>query len=210
MAVQKSKSRSSVLRFVLLFVGLLLGAIFASAVFLIAGSSFAMNGTSSASVQAPVVVTSAVTGNPAIDNPEVQIYVDQAYVSKIVNNEIKKEPDFSNAVVDLRPPNLALITLDVRVGSFITVRPTVTLAFEASNNQVQIQITRIEMGGFSVPLSLIQGPLNNLTQMTQQRINALTDAMQQQTGLELTRVSATDTDLVLNLGEKQLQPAQVP
>lgn len=207
MTVQKSRSGFSAFRFVLLFVGILIGAIIASAVFLIAGSTFSMNGVPG---QSTLVVTNVAANNPATTNPEVQILVDQAYVSKIVNNEISKDPNFSNAVVDLRPPNLALITMDVSISSLLTVRPTVTLAFAASNNQVQIQITRVEMGGYSIPLSLLQGPLDNITQMIQNQINAPTDAMQQQTGLELTHVSATDTDLILDLGEKQGQITPTP
>jgi hypothetical protein len=205
MTNQKIHAGFSSSRFVLLISGLLFGAVIASTIFFIWGSPFSINQANS---QGSVAVLNAPTMSPPLNNPEVQIYVDQAYVSKIINTEIKKDPDFSNAVVDLRPPNLALITLDVKINAFMTVRPTVTLAFEATNNKVKIQVTKIEMGGFSVPLSLIQGPINSLTQMTQQRINALTEGMQEQTGLELTHVSATDMDLVLNLGESQ--PEQTP
>lgn len=207
MTNQKIHGGFSSFRFILLITGLLFGAVIASTIFFIWGSPFTIDRASS---HGSVAVFDAPTLIPPQDNPEVQIYVDQAYVSKIVNTEIKKDPNFSNAMVDLRPPNLALITLDVKINAFMTVRPTVTLAFEATNNQVEIQVTKIEMGRFSIPLSLIQGPINNLTQMTQQRINALTDAMQQQTGLELTRVRATDMDLVLNLGERQPELTPTP
>jgi len=207
MTGQKSRSGIRRFRFVQLFVGFLLGVIIASAVFVLAGSAFALN---TAEEPVKLAATNVAVKNPVVTNPEVQIFIDQAYVSKIVNTEIQNEPNFSNAVVDLRPPNLALITLDVRLNSLITLRPTVTLAFEASDNKVQIQITEINLGGYSIPLSLIQGPLNDLTQMTQDRINALTVTMQQQSGLELRRVSATDMDLVLDLGESQPQLTPTP
>jgi hypothetical protein len=204
---QKSQSKIPRFRFVQLFVGILIGAIIASAVFIFAGSALALN---TADEPVTLAATNVAVKNPALVNPEVQIFIDQAYVGKIVNSEIRNEPNFSNAVVDLQPPNLALITLDVRINPLITLRPTVTLTFEASDNKVQIQITEINLGGYSIPLSLIQEPLNNLTQMMQDRINALTDAMQQQTGLELRRVSATDMDLVLDLGESQAQLTPTP
>jgi hypothetical protein len=204
---QKFQSKILRFRFVQLFVGILIGAIIASAVFIFAGSAFALN---TADEPVTLTTTNVVVKNPAVVNPEVQIFIDQAYVSKIVNNEIHNEPNFSNAVVDLQPPNLALITLDVRINPLITLRHTVTLAFEASDNRVQIQITEINLGGYSIPLSLVQGPLNDLTQMMQDRINSLTEAMQQQTGLELRRVSATDMDLVLDLGENQAQLTPTP
>ena len=192
---QKFQSKIPRFRFVQLFVGILIGAIIASAVFIFAGSAFALN---TADEPVTLTTTNVVVKNPAVVNPEVQIFIDQAYVSKIVNNEIHNEPNFSNAVVDLQPPNLALITLDVRINPLITLRPK------------QIQITEINLGGYSIPLSLVQGPLNDLTQMMQDRINSLTEAMQQQTGLELRRVSATDMDLVLDLGENQAQLTPTP
>lgn len=207
MTNQKIHAGFSSSRLVLLFTGLLFGAMIVSVIFFIWGTPYTIRGASSPGGAA---VYKAPTMSPPVNNPEVQIYVDQAYVSKIVNTEIKKDPNFSNAVVDLRPPNLAVITLNVKINAFMSVRPTVTLDFKAANNKVEIQVTKIEMGRFSIPLSLIQGPINNLTQMTQQRINALTDAMQQQTGLELTHVSATDMDLVLNLGEGQPKITPTP
>ena len=207
MIERESSADRPAFRFSQLFFGLIIGAIIASAVFLTAGNPFSLN---TATGQGNTVVQSLVVKTTTVSNPEVQVFVDQAYVGKIVNNAIKDEPNFSNAQVDLQPPNLALITLDLHINSFITVRPTATLAFEAADNKVKIQITEIDVGGFSVPLNLIRGPLEDLTQRMENRINALTDAMQQQTGLELTAVKATDMDLILNLGEKQPQLSPTP
>jgi hypothetical protein len=207
MIEQKPQSVFSIFRLNQLLVSFLIGVIIASVVFLTVGAPFSLD---SAAGKSDLTVANLATNGSTASNPDVQVFVDQAYVNKIVNNEIKDEPNFSNAVVDLQPPNLALITMDVHVNALFTVRPTATLEFEASGNKVQIQITKISLGGYAIPLALIQGSLNEMTQKMQARINDLTDAMQQQTGLELDGVNATDVDLILNLGEKQSQLRATP
>ena len=136
----------------------------------------------------------------------VTILVDEAYVNQIVDDALKDQTGITNPVVDLQAPNQALVTLSVKLASGITIRPTVTLSFSVVNNKVDIQIKNINMQGIMVPQWIVAPPLEGLVQKMEQEINQVVASTENATGLVLTGVSSTNSELVIALGEEPVQP----
>ena len=155
--------------------------------------------------QAPAVQVpqtgATVTPTPT-PKAAIHIAIDESYVNTIVQRALADEPAYSNPQVDLAPPNIAYVTVTMRTGLGVVLRPTATLEFGVVNNLVQVRITDVTFSGYRLlPRNVIQTALQGLATQMQNRINAMVLATKQATGLVVVGVSSTDTQLLIQMGE---------
>ncbi len=160
-----------------------------------------MGATASANQVVPTataVPTAAAASAPA---HAVQIVMNETYVDALVKQQLKDNPDVYDPVVDLRPPNLALVTLSMRMQGGFTVRPTATIGFVVKNNRIVVDIVRVDVGRFSVPRVLIENQLQNLQTQLENQLNQVTHPLDTSI-LQLDNITANETDLTVDLGFK--------
>jgi hypothetical protein len=138
--------------------------------------------------------------SPASEDPRIQINVEESYVNRLLAAELASDPRFSDPLVDLRSPNLALVTVNTEVAG-IVLRPTVTIQFSVEGSEIQAALLEVDVGGLNVPRGLIEAHLAGLEKEIQDQVKALVAGTLADTKFRVVRVSATETSLVVELGE---------
>ncbi len=151
-------------------------------------------------VQTPTAAQAGLTPTPtATTTPAVRIIMNETYVNALVKSQMAGNPTVSDPVVDLRPPNLALVTMTMSTSTGFSVRPTATIAFTVKDNHIVVNITKVSMAGLLVPRVLIQNQLISLQNQLEVQLNAATQPLDSSI-LELDHVSTTDNSLIVDLG----------
>jgi hypothetical protein len=145
----------------------------------------------------------ATVPNQQVQNPPViRINVTESYVNTLVKDALKDNPMLSNPVVDLHNGDTASVAVNLQFAGALSLRPTAQLHFTVVNNRVQIEITEITVQGFAIPTSVIRPQLQTVTSDMESQINQVIVAMENETGLELTSLKTTETELIIGLSEK--------
>ena len=153
------------------------------------------------STAVPLSSTSGASGKGV-----VHVTVDQAYINKKLAEVLADQPQFNDAKaqVKFQAPSTAQVAADVQIdvaGSTIKARPTVTLQFSVAGGRIRTKLTGADLGILKLPIALFQGPIDQLNQMMEDQVNAaVTDGLAG-TGLKVVNVSATNSGLVVDLGE---------
>ncbi len=153
--------------------------------------------------QAP---TPTPTANVAPVNPAVQVSMNELYLNKLVSQAIQNEQGLSDAVVDLHQPNIADVTLTIRVAQQFQVRPTVTLEMFVVNNQVQMRVINTNFSGLRLPSQVVETSLSSLKNRMEMEINQQLVGQLNQTDLRLANVSSTENRLTIDLVEVTATP----
>jgi hypothetical protein len=146
---------------------------------------------------AAVQVTPTPTELPRPE-PAIKVIIQESYIQERLEIELEDDPVFSNPVIDLQEPNLALISVSTRVNSFLVLRPTATVQFNIENEEVVVEVLRLNVSGFNVPRSFVEDQIDELRQEIQDELNYLTGALTD-ADLVLTEISATDDALIVEL-----------
>ncbi len=143
-----------------------------------------------------VAQTQAPTPTPP---PAVQVVMNETYINALVKQQLVDNPNVSDPVVDLRPPNLALVTVTMRLQGGFSVRPTATIAFTVQKNKIVVNVQRVNVSGIGVPRVLIENQLLALQTQLENQLNQLTQPLDTSI-LELDQVTTSDTELTVDLG----------
>jgi hypothetical protein len=130
--------------------------------------------------------------------PAIKVIIQESYIQERLEIELEDDPVFSNPVIDLQEPNLALISVSTRVNSFLVLRPTATVQFTIEDEEVVVEVLRLNVSGFNVPRSFVEDQIDELRQEIQDELNYLTGALTD-ADLVLTEISATDDALIVGL-----------
>jgi hypothetical protein len=139
---------------------------------------------------------------PVQDSPVIQIMVQESYINTLVKEALKDNPILSNPVVDLHSGNAASVTVNLQLAGTLSLKPTAMLHFGVVNHRVVIDITEITVQGFAIPTSIIRPQLQTVTDDMEAQINQVVGAMEKETGLELTSLNTSETQLIIGLSEK--------
>lgn len=107
----------------------------------------------------------------------------------------------SDPEINLRDGNRidVTVTTDVPLGNrTLTVRPTVTVAISAADNEMSIEIEGIAMEGLALPANLLGSQLETVQAQGQVQINELLTIVERLGGIELAYVGTTEDMLVLD------------
>lgn len=139
---------------------------------------------------------------PVQNSPVIQIMVQEAYINTLVKEALKDNPMLSNPVVDLHSGDTASVTVNLQLAGALSLKPTAMLHFGVVNNRVVIDITEITVQGFAIPTSIIRPQLQTVTDDMEAQINQVIGAMENETGLVLTSLNTSETQLIIGLSEK--------
>ncbi len=107
----------------------------------------------------------------------------------------------SDPAIDLRDGNLidVSMTTDLPLGNqTLTVRPTVTVAVTAVDNEMSFTIEGISMEGLALPASLLGSQLEEVQTQGQEQINKLLATVARLGGIEMVYIGTTDDLLILD------------
>jgi hypothetical protein len=155
---------------------------------------------SSFNFQDTLAATSPV--QPVQNSPVIQIMVQESYVNTLVKEALKDNPMLSNPVVDLHSGDTASVTVNLQLAGALSLKPTAMLHFSVVNHRVVIDITEITVQGFAIPTSIIRPQLQTVTDDMEAQINQVIGAMENETGLVLTSLNTSETQLIIGLSEK--------
>jgi hypothetical protein len=152
-----------------------------------------------AATPTPVVPHSTPVPTPTPEpEPAIKVIIQETYIQEQMEKELEDDPVFTDPEIDLRAPNLALISVTTRVNRFITLRPTASVQFLIEDQEIVVEIVRLDVSGFNVPRSFVERQINELREEIQIELNKLTEALTD-ADLMLTDISATEDSLVLHL-----------
>ena len=114
--------------------------------------------------------------------------------------EMQNDPLYAEMVLDLKPPNLALVTLHPE---FFGIQFPVTASIEAivEGGEVLVGILELDIAGFNIPAKVIQQPLVAVEDEMQEQINGLISGTLANTNLKVIQVSADEDNLYVEIGE---------
>jgi hypothetical protein len=107
----------------------------------------------------------------------------------------------SDPSIDFRDNNRIDVsaTTELPLGNnTITVRPTVTVAITAANNQMSIAIEGVTLEGMALPGALLGPQLESFQEQAQTQINEALVAVERLGGLELAYIGTTEDLLILD------------
>jgi hypothetical protein len=141
--------------------------------------------------------TPTLTDAPEIE-PAIKVIIQETYIQGRLEKEMELNPAYSDPEIDFRAPDLALISFTTRVNTFLKLRPTATVQFSVEDEEVVVEVIRIDVNGMSVPRSLIESQIDELREEIQLELNNLTGSLTE-ADLELVEISATEDALVVSL-----------
>ena len=107
----------------------------------------------------------------------------------------------SDPEINLRDGNRidVSVTTDLPLGNqTLTVRPTVTVAVAAADNEMSFTIEGISMEGLALPASLSGSQLEEVQTQGQEQINKLLATISRLGGIEMVYIGTTDDLLILD------------
>ncbi len=136
---------------------------------------------------------------------DVAIAVSESYINQQMQASLKKQGlAISNPTLDLHAPNLATASGDFTfqvLGIPITVRPTINMHFVVNNGKVTFEIDQVDVSGFTIPQDLVNAQAANFKQVAEAELNAQVQDALKGSGLNVLSVEATETALVVKLGQ---------
>jgi hypothetical protein len=141
--------------------------------------------------------TPAPTQLPEVE-PAIKVIIQETYIQERLEKEMEINPAYSDPEIDFRAPDLALISFTTRVNTFLKLRPTATVQFSVEDEEVVVEVVRIDVNGMNVPRSLIESQIDELSEEIQLELNNLTGSLTE-ADLELVDISATEDALVVSL-----------
>jgi hypothetical protein len=141
--------------------------------------------------------TPAPTQLPEVE-PAIKVIIQETYIQERLEKEMEINPAYSDPEIDFRAPDLALISFTTRVNTFLKLRPTATVQFSVEDEEVVVEVVKIDINGMNVPRSLIEGQIDELREEIQLELNNLTGSLTE-ADLELVDISATEDALVVGL-----------
>jgi hypothetical protein len=141
--------------------------------------------------------TPAPTQLPEVE-PAIKVIIQETYIQERLEKEMEINPAYSDPEIDFRAPDLALISFTTRVNTFLKLRPTATVQFSVEDEEVVVEVVKIDINGMNVPRSLIEGQIDELREEIQLELNNLTGSLTE-ADLELVDISATEDALVVSL-----------
>jgi hypothetical protein len=140
---------------------------------------------------------STTTLTPEVE-PAIKVIIQETYIQERLEKEMEINPAYSDPEIDFRAPDQALISFTTRVNTFLKLRPTATVEFSVEDEEVVVDVVRIDVNGMNVPRSLIEGQIDELREEIQLELNNLTGSLTE-ADLELVDISATEDALVVGL-----------
>jgi hypothetical protein len=141
--------------------------------------------------------TPSPTPLPEVE-PAIKVIIQETYIQEQLEKEMEINPAYSDPEIDFRAPDLALISFTTRVNTFLKLRPTATVEFSVEDEEVVVEVVRIDVNGMNVPRSLIESQIDELREEIQLELNNLTGSLTE-ADLELVEISATEDALVVGL-----------
>ena len=133
-------------------------------------------------------------------NHEIQLIIKEPFLNQIISEEMQNDPLYAEMVLNLKPPNLALVTL---YPEFFGIQFPVTASIEAivEGGEILVDILEIDIAGFNIPAEVIQQPLVAVEDEMQEQINGLISGTLANTNLRIIQVSADENNLYVEIGE---------
>jgi len=137
---------------------------------------------------------------PSNQDHEIQIIIKESFINQMVSEEMNNDPLYSEMYLDLKPPNLALVTL---YPEFFGIQIPVTASIEVvvEGGEVLVDISELEIVGFNIPAQVVQQPLTAVENEMQDQINGLISGTLANTTLNVIQVSADENNLYVEIGE---------
>lgn len=124
------------------------------------------------------------------------VSISESDLNQQLNQNLPPGGQVSNVFLDLHAENTASISATIQLNS-ITLQPTASLQAAVVNHRIAITVTRVRVGGFGVPSSMIEPQIADLKNMAERELNAQLEKLEQTTGFKLQAITTTENELRL-------------
>lgn len=146
---------------------------------------------------------------PDVPEGDFRLVVKEAFIIEqmegqfrsLINNLSAYGIPMEEPVIDLRPGNKIDVsaTTELPLGNrTLSVRPTVTIALAAEDNQMTLSIESVSLEGLALPASLIAPQIEGIQEQLQTQINSALRSAARLGGLELVAIGTTEEVLILD------------
>ena len=84
------------------------------------------------------------------------VTLSEGFFNKQITDNLPQGGQVQSAQIDLHPDNLANVTATVQVNSSLRLSPDAAVQMGVQDGRIVIDITKVDVGGLSVPSSLIE------------------------------------------------------
>lgn len=129
---------------------------------------------------------------------DMNITLSERYLNQQLRVGVPAGGQISNAALDIHPGQVADLSANVQVNSFLNLPVTVNTLFTLANGRVTITVQSVKIGGFGVPNSLVEDQIATLKTNGEAEINRQLAYMEANAGLTMTGLSSTEDSLTLS------------
>ena len=137
---------------------------------------------------------------PSNQDYEIQLIIKESFINQMISEEMHYDPLYAEMYLDLKSPNLALVTLYPEFFG-IQFPVTASIGVIVEGGEILVDILELDIAGFNIPAQVIQQPLAAVEDEMQVQLNGLISGTLANSDLKIIQVSADENNLYIGIGE---------
>jgi uncharacterized protein YpmS len=138
---------------------------------------------------------------PPSGNAPVTVTLDESAINSQLKNMLPPDSGISDATVKLQEPNQAMVEVQTKLLG-IPVSPEATVQFALDEGAIRIKVMNVDLGGLTIPYGSLLERISGLEKTAEEQLNQEMARALAGTGLQVQRVSVSDSTLVVEAGGK--------
>lgn len=132
---------------------------------------------------------------PTLPNAQ-SVSISESDLNQQLNQNLPPGGEVSNVFLDLHDGNTASVRATLRLNS-LTLQPSAALTAAVVNHRIAIEVTKVSVGGFGVPSSMIEPQIANLKNIAERELNSQLALVEANTGFKLQSIRTTENEIIL-------------
>lgn len=133
----------------------------------------------------------------APETADMTVTLSERYFNTQLAQGLPQGGQVANAQIDLHANNQANVTATIQLNSAVRLTPDAAVQLNVQNGRIVFDVTKVDVGGFGVPNSLIEPQIAQLKQTAENQLNTQLAELERSMGLTLESMSTTENSLTL-------------
>lgn len=135
--------------------------------------------------------------------PDMRITLSERRLAEQMSAALAGDDRYQDPVLDLLPSGRARLAATLPIsflGQQLAVRPSMDLRLAVVDGRVTALPEGMELEGIPLPARVVEAPMNEVSSLVEEQLNAAVGQISGATGLKLSSLTTTDDSLVLDFG----------
>lgn len=139
----------------------------------------------------------------ASQGPDMRITLSERRLAEQMSAALAGDARYQDPVLDLLPSGRARLAATLPLsflGQKLSVRPSMDLRLSVVDGKVAAVPEGMALEGIPLPARVVEAPMNEVSRLVEEGLNAAVGQISGATGLKLSSLSTTDGSLILDFG----------